>query len=148
MIAKAQSSLEYLLIVALVLGLIIPITYLFFRYGSQSNEQIIDSQINQIGNTVVDTAEIVYYSGEGAKIILELKIPESIDSVDILGDRELVFTRSSEIGENQMVFFSSVDIPIKSDAASLLYLANSGLKRIRIQAVDPGTGLEVRIEKT
>ena len=148
MIAKAQSSLEYLLIVALVLGLIIPITYLFFRYGSQSNEQIIDSQINQIGNTIVDTAEIVYYSGEGAKIILELKIPESIDSVDILGDRELVFTRSSEIGENQMVFFSSVDIPIKSDAASLLYLANSGLKRIRIQAVDPGTGLEVRIEKT
>ena len=148
MIAKAQSALEYLLIVALVLGLIIPITYLFFRYGSQSNEQIIDSQINQIGNTVVDTAEIVYYSGEGAKIILELKIPESIDSVDILGDRELVFTRSSEIGENQMVFFSSVDIPIKSDAASLLYLANSGLKRIRIQAVDPGTGLEVRIEKT
>ena len=105
MIAKAQSALEYLLIIALVLGLIIPITYLFFRYGSQSNEQIVDSQINQIGNTIVDTAEIVYYSGEGAKIIVELKIPENIDSVDILEDRELVFTRSSEIGENQMVFF-------------------------------------------
>ena len=148
MIAKAQSALEYLLIIALVLGLIIPITYLFFRYGSQSNEQIVDSQINQIGNTIVDTAKIVYYSGEGAKIIVELKIPENIDSVDILEDRELVFTRSSEIGENQMVFFSSVGIPIKSDAASLLYLASSGLKKVRIRAVDPGTGLEVRIEKT
>ena len=148
MIAKAQSALEYLLIIALVMGLIIPITYLFFRYGSQFNEQIVDSQINQIGNTIVDTAEIVYYSGEGAKIIVELKIPENIDSVDILEDRELVFTRSSEIGENQMVFFSSVDIPIKSDAASLLYLASSGLKKVRIRVVDPGTGLEVRIEKT
>ena len=145
---KSQSAVEYLIIIGLTLGLILPTTYLFFRYSAQSNEQIIDSQINQIGNSIIDTAEIVYFSGKDSKIILELNIPKNIESVYILGDRELVFTRVSEIGINEVVFFSSVDVPIKSDAASLAYIASPGIKKVRIQAVDDGSGLKALIEKT
>ena len=75
MIKKAQSAVEYLVLIGLTLGIILPTTYLFFRYSSQSNEQIIDSQLNQVGNSIMDTAEIVYYSGKDSKIILELKVP-------------------------------------------------------------------------
>lgn len=145
---KAQSAVEYLMIIGITLGIILPTTYLFFRYSSQSNEQIIDSQINQLGKSIIDTAEIVYFSGKDSKIILELNIPKNLESVDILGGRELVFTKLSEIGENDMVFYSSADIPIESDATTLAYIASPGLKKIRIQAVDDGAGgTKVLIEK-
>ena len=145
---KAQSAVEYLMIIGITLGIILPTTYLFFRYSSQSNEQIIDSQINQLGKNIIDTAQIVYFSGKDSKIVLELNVPKSIENVKILEKRELVFTRLSEIGENEMVFFSSGDIKIKPGTGLLEYIASPGLKKIRIQAVDDGSGLEVLIEKT
>lgn len=145
---KAQSAVEYLMIIGLTLGIILPTTYLFFRYSSQSNEQIIDSQINQVGKSIIDTAEIVYFSGKDSKIIIDFKIPKYMDSVSILGDRELVITRSSEIGINEMVFFSSEDIKIKPGAGLLEYIASPGLKKVKIQAVDDGSGgIEVLIGK-
>jgi len=147
MIAKAQSALEYLMIIALVLGLIIPITYLFFRYSSQSTEQIIDSQINQIGNSIVDTAEIVYFSGENSKIILEINMPERVGDIYILANRELVFEISSEIGETEAVFFSSVGIPM-TEGTDLTEIAGQGRNKIKIESVDDGAGgTEVRIGK-
>lgn len=145
---KSQSAVEYLIIIGLSLGLILPTTYLFFRYSAQSKEQIIDSQINQAGNSIIDTAEIVYFSGKDSKIILELNIPKGIENVNIIGSRELVFTRVSEIGENEMVFFSSGGIKIKPGDGLLEYIASPGLKKVKIQAVDDGSGgTEVLIEK-
>jgi len=156
--AKAQSALEYLMIIALALGIIVPTTYLFFRYSSQSTAEIVDSQINQIGRIILDTAEIVYFSGEGSKIILELNLPKGVDDVYILDNRELVFEMTTEIGETEAVFFSSVDIPIISgDLASdcidngncaLNDIAGFGLKRVRVQSIDDGMGgTVVLIEK-
>ena len=88
---KSQSAIEYLLIVALALGFIVPTAYIFFKYTAKSNDEIIDSQITQIGNSIIDTAETVFFSGESAKIILELKMPKNVVDVYILKNRELVF---------------------------------------------------------
>jgi len=143
---KTQSALEYLLIIALVLGIIVPTTYLLFRYTSESNVQIIDSQINRIGRNIIDTAETVYFSGEGSKIILEINMPEGIDNVSILRKRELVFNITTELGKTETVFFSSTDIPITSDDGTvadcasngncdLSDIAGFGLKKIKIESV-------------
>ena len=148
---KAQSALEYLMIIALTLGIIVPTAYLFFRYSSESNVQIIDAQITQIGRSIIDTAQSVYFSGEGSKIILEINMPKNVDDVYILADRELVFEIISEIsptGESEAVFFSSVNIPLTEGAGDLSSIAGAGLKKIRIQAVDDGSGgFEVLIEE-
>jgi hypothetical protein len=143
---KTQSALEYLLIIALVLGIIVPTTYLLFRYTSESNVQIIDSQINQIGRNIIDTAETVYFSGEGSKIILEINMPEGIDNISILRKRELVFNITTELGAAEVVFFSSIDIDITSDDGTsvdctndvrcdLSDIAGFGLKKIKIESV-------------
>lgn len=153
---KAQSALEYLMIIAITLGLIVPTAYLFFRYSSESNVQIIDSQITQIGRIIIDTAESVYFSGESSKIILEINMPENVDDVYILANRELVFEIISEIsdtGETESVFFSSINIPITSTGldcpirCDLSNIAGSGLKKIRIQAIDDNGVARVFIEK-
>ena len=152
---KAQPALEYLMIIALVLGIIVPTAYLLFRTTSESNAQILYSQINQIGNKIIDTAETVFFSGEGAKIVLDINMPEGITNAEILANRELVFDIVSELGATEAVFFSSTTIPIISDDTAadcinngncgLSDLAGEGLKRINIEAIDVSGTLKVRI---
>ena len=153
---KAQPALEYLMIIALVLGIIVPTTYLLFRNTSESNVQILYSQISQIGNNIVDTAETVFFSGEGSKIVLEVNMPKGVNDVQILANRELVFKIIAELGATEAVFFSSTTIPIISDDPTnpdcvvdgncdLSDLAGEGLKKISIQALDYSGTLKVRI---
>ncbi len=155
---RAQSALEYLMILALAMGIIVPITYMFFQYSSESNVQIIDVQVTQIGRNIIDTAESVYYSGEGSKIVLEINMPENVMAVSIMKNRELVFNIITELGETEIVFFSSVDIPITSDDllaacvddgnCDLSSLAGSGLKKVEIKSeIDEDDSNKVFIRK-
>ena len=146
---KAQTAIEYLMIIALTLGLIVPTAYLFFRFSSESNVQIVDAQITQIGRSIIDTAQSVYFSGEVSKIKLEINMPKNVNDVYILADRELVFEINSEIsatGETEAVFFSSVNIPLTEGSGDLSSVAGSGLIRIRIQAIDDDGVAKVLIE--
>jgi|TARA_B100001964_G_C14070895_1_gene525832 hypothetical protein len=158
MTIKAQSAMEYLMIVALTLGIIVPTTYLFFRYSSESSIEIIDAQINQVGRSIIDTAESVYFSGEGSRIVLELSMPKNVVDINIVANRELVFDITSQIGETEAVFFSSAGISITSDDTSsdcvdngncvLSAIAGPGLEKIKIESVDDGSGgTEVIISK-
>src|SRR3989338_1209842 len=153
---KAQPALEYLMIVALVLGIIVPTTYLLFRTTSESNVKILYSQVSQIGNSIISTAETVFFSGEGAKIVLEVNMPKGVTNVEIWANRELVFEIVSELGTTEFVFFSQTTIPIISNDPTnpdcvvngncdLSDLTGEGLKRISIEAIDDGSGLKVRI---
>ncbi len=152
---KAQPALEYLMVMALVLGIMVPTSYLLFRTASESNVKIIYSQISQIGNSIIDTAEMVFFSGEGAKIVLEINMPKGVNDVRILANRELVFGIVSELGTTETVFFSSPTIPITSDDPTAECLNNGncdlsdlegeGLKRINVQAIDASGTLKVRI---
>ena len=82
------------MIIALVLGIIVPTTYLLFRNTSESNVQILYSQISQIGNNIVDTAETVFFSGEGSKIVLEVNMPKGVKKhqtvIDTPGDSAII----------------------------------------------------------
>ena len=144
---KAQSAVEYLMIIALTLGIIVPTSYLFFHYSSESNIQIVDAQLTEIGRTIIDTAESVYFSGAGSKIVLEINMPKSVYDVEISANRELVFRLFSEIsatGKSEVVFFSSIPIAESGDLTSI---AGSGMKKIRIMAVpDQSGGTEAIIE--
>ena len=138
---KSQSSVEYLIIIAITLGIIVPTTYLFFNYGSESNVKLIDAQMNQIGRSMIDAAETVYYSGEGSKIILQLNMPESIANASIIGNRELVFNLTSILGENQAVFFSAVNITSSSCAGmacSLSKITNPGINKVKFESISGG----------
>lgn len=111
---NAQSAVEYLIILAMALGIILPTTYLFFQYSSKSSIEIMDAQITQVGSMIVDTAQTVFYSGEGSKIVLDVKMPDNIRDINIKAGRELVFSINSEAGNNEMIFFSPQGIPLTS----------------------------------
>ncbi|MBI2101096.1 hypothetical protein HYT53_00625 [Candidatus Woesearchaeota archaeon] len=136
---KAQSSLEYLLIVALTFAIIVPTTYLFYNYSRESSQEITDAQITKLGRSIVDSAESIFYSGQGSKIVLELNIPDSVYSALIIDGRELVFNVTTTFGVSEIVFFSSVNITTPSqncnaNVCRIPELGNSGLKKVRIEA--------------
>jgi uncharacterized protein (UPF0333 family) len=142
---KGQVSVEYLLIIALSFAVLIPATYVFYNYSSDSTQEIVDSQVIQLGNSIVDSAETIYFSGKGSKTILEFNTPENIDTVSIIDGKELIFNITSSFGTTELVFFSDVNIttlpaycvlslvPPKSDCR-LVGLEGEGLSKIKIEA--------------
>ncbi len=137
---RAQSSLEYLLVVALTFAIIVPTSYLFYNYSKESSEEITDAQITKIGRSIIDSAETIFYSGQGSKTVLELNVPDKIESALIIDGRELVFNLTTDFGTSEIVFFSSVNITTLSsnciaNVCTVPELASSGLKKVKIEAI-------------
>jgi hypothetical protein len=138
---KAQSALEYLMIVGITLMIILPTTYLFYSYSRQLTEETVYPQVNDIGLGIIKNAESVYYSGEHSKIVMEVSMPDKIDDFYILYNRELVFDIGTDLGSNEMVFFSQINITSDSciaEKCSLSDVASSGLKKIKIESIEGG----------
>ncbi|HLG24028.1 MAG TPA: hypothetical protein VI564_03825 [Candidatus Nanoarchaeia archaeon] len=137
--AKSQSSLEYLLVVAISLAIFVPTTYLFFNYSKDSSQDLSDAQLTEIGRTIIDTAESIYYTGEGSKTVLELSLPDNVRSAVIIDSKELVFNISSNFGISELVFISKVNITTlpancNGNVCNLPELGSGGVKRIKITA--------------
>lgn len=136
--ARAQSSLEYLLVVALTFAIMVPTTYLFYNYSKESSQQMTDAQITRLGRSIVDSAATMYYSGVGSKTTLELNVPDNIASAVIIDGKELVFNMTTSSGVSEIVFFSSVNITTgagcNSNVCSLPQLALSGAKKVKVEA--------------
>lgn len=140
----SQSSMEYLLIVALIFAIIVPTTYLFYNYSKESNQEISDAQITKLGRSIVDSAESIYYSGQGSKTLLELNIPANVKAAQIIDGRELIFNVSTNFGTSEIVFFSKAQITtINSNCIAnvckIPELASQGLKNVKIEAVNQTT---------
>ncbi|MBS3102913.1 hypothetical protein J4458_05725 [Candidatus Woesearchaeota archaeon] len=145
---KAQAALEYLLIIAMTFAIIIPTVYLFFTYSRESNIKIIDFQISSIGRNIVNTAESIYYSGENSKTVLEFNMPEGVNNVLIISNKEVVFNVTTDFGYMDIVFFSDVNITSNScsgNICSLSPVATQGFQKLRVRSIS--NGKQVLIEK-
>jgi len=138
------------MIVALTFAIIVPTTYLFFNYSKESSQEISDSQITKIGRDIVDTAELIFYSGQGSKTTLQLNIPKNVEKALIIDGKELVFNVTTSFGISEIVFFSSVNMTTTSsncnlNVCTLPELSSPGLKKVKIEAISKDF---VKIETT
>src|SRR3989338_7456843 len=139
--AGGQSSVEYLMIIALTFAILIPSIYLFFNYARQSSSEIIDAQIFSIGHEKINAAESMYFSGDGSKTVLEFSMPEGVNNITILHKRELVFALETETGRSDAVFFSRVNITSNNCLGSTCALNGieaEGFHRLRLESVSSG----------
>lgn len=137
---KGQSSLEYLLIVALTFAIIVPTTFLFYSYSKESGQEIIDAQITKIGRDLVNTAESIFYSGLGSKTVLNVNVPEKITNAVIIDGRELVFNVTADFGVSEIVFFSNVNLTTTAtncvvNVCKIPELSSSGVKNVKVESV-------------
>jgi len=125
-IKNAQVSMEYIMLAGFTFLIILPLIVIGFLYSSESEDQIITSQLNQITKKLVDSAEEVYYYGEPAKTIVDIYMPKNIESAAITGNTILFKVRTIN-GVTDVAYSSPVlingTLPI-----------SQGIKHIKIEA--------------
>lgn len=144
--SKTQASMEYLLVVALTLVIIVPTSYIFYNYSKESSEELTDAQIIKIGRSIVDASESIFFSGQGSKTVLELNIPENVNSVVIIDGIELVFNVTTNTGVSEFAFFSAVNLTSQGSSCNynvcyLPEIASSGLKKIKLETINSNSVL-------
>jgi hypothetical protein len=81
---KAQSAVEFILLITALLFISIPIFYLLTDYGITSSSDISQTQLQQIGKRIVDESREVYYLGRFSKEIITVNMPEAVNSMGTL----------------------------------------------------------------
>ncbi|MBN1157185.1 hypothetical protein JXA85_06180 [Candidatus Woesearchaeota archaeon] len=75
---RAQSAIEFSLLLALLLLIFLPIFYFFISQGMESRMNILESQIEHFGRKLLDESRELYYLGIFNKEILSMNMPENI----------------------------------------------------------------------
>lgn len=135
---KAQSSVEFLLIISLAMFLLIPALALFSDFIQKATGDVVINSVDDIGNTLVSNVQSVYFHGPGAMLVIDINMPENVYNMSIEEDHFLVITTSVQGKQADHLFYS--DAPIQANISYSYY--SPGLKHMKIEAVDGGVLLE------
>jgi len=104
-----QSSLEYLIIVGIALGILVPAVFFFASYTSSRGAAGTAGQIAEIGTSMVTAASEAYALGAGARRQVDVTLPEGVARIWVQGS-ELAFSYESPNGVSDAVFFAAVPL--------------------------------------
>jgi len=125
---KGQISMEYLIIVAFVIFLILGLLGFSYFYSTSVQDTLRINQMSTFANKLLSTAESVFYAGEPSKSTITAYLPKGVTNIQILEQR-LVFTYSTASGESKTSFTSPV--PISGEISF-----SEGVQVIQVVAVD------------
>ena len=80
---SGQASMEYLMIAAFIGILIVPATFIYYHYATESSDQIDKVQLDRIGRNIVSTAERFYYHGYPSTIVIQETMPANVLNMSI-----------------------------------------------------------------
>lgn len=107
---KAQSAVEFLMVVSLALLLIIPAASLLFSNSAEEKQAIEANQLAIIGNELLITAQEMHVMAPGSYMKLEVRVPDSLTSLTLnaagTDKSDLVFTQRTQHGNNDVVIFT------------------------------------------
>lgn len=127
---KAQSSMEFLILMGFLTFTIIGILAIGYFYSGTINDNIRSDQINNFANKIISTSETVFYAGEPSKATISVHLPENVEDIEII-DNNIVITYRLTSGENKASFSSNVPI---AENLSAEISSNSGLKNLVVIA--------------
>jgi|SRR3989339_1455246 len=140
-ITRAQASMEYIMIVAVITIIVIPTIWVFYSYSQSSTQQLSYGQVERIGNDIVNNAEKIYYQGPPSKITLEETMPGKVENITIISDwganphvNEIVFYINMNGKLSESVFSSKVNINGTFTQASF----SEGVKKVVLEAKKAG----------
>ncbi|MEK6841121.1 MAG: hypothetical protein AABX45_00820 [Nanoarchaeota archaeon] len=112
---KAQVATEYLVVIGLALLLVVPLTFLYFKYSTESSYSVTTSKIDAISNEIINAANQVNVYGAETQIKLSVDFPEGIQNITFQ-NREITFIIIAKGGQY-------VEIPKIADVnfSSLVY---------------------------
>lgn len=141
---KAQVSVEYILIIGLILLTLTIAVVIAFYYSSTAQHQIRMNQIDKIGKKIADTSDSIYYLGAPSKATIELNMPEKVKDITIFRTTapSKDFIQFTYYGTNQDTI-AIYYIQGRFNGTTEQYLdtpkfTNMGLKQLQIIAVNEG----------
>lgn len=80
---KGQVAMEFLMITGFFLLIVIPTIFYFYTYTQESTIDVEISKASAIGNSVIETAETVYYYGKDAKLTMNIDLPSGVQNMSV-----------------------------------------------------------------
>ena len=127
---KAQSSMEFLILMGFLTFIIIAILGIGYYYSGTINDRIKSSQIESFANKVTSTSETVFYAGEPSRATISAHLPDGVEEIEVINNA-IVITYYLTSGQNKRSFSSNV--PIAENATSQIS-SISGIKSMTILA--------------
>ena len=87
--AKAQVSIEYMILISFVTFGIISIIVIAFFYSAAVKDEIRNNQVSAFASKIISEAERVFYAGSPSKRTVFIYIPEGVQAIEIK-DKSLI----------------------------------------------------------
>lgn len=141
---RGQVSIEYLVILGLTIGILIPAVFFFYQYSKSDAGASTSAQVNDIGLRMVSTTKSTYALGNGAWQTMEFVMPETVTRVYVTPNKdELVIVYDTVFGPTDAVFYSNVNMTPNPPDGNIS-AAHPGRTRYRFTS----NGREVNITET
>lgn len=142
---KAQVSIEYTLIIGLVILTLTISVAVALYYSASAKGQIRMNQLDKIGKKIVDTSDSIYYLGPPSKATIELTMPDRVASIIIVRNLDPTseardYIRFDYYGSSQDTvaiyyirgrFNGTTEQPLNDSR-----FKTEGLKKLKIEAVN------------
>jgi len=118
---KAQVSVEYMMIIAISLMILLPGIYFFRNYVFESNDNILKGRVTSISSQLLTRAQKMYYYGPPSKTTIQVDMPPQVNAMYILyiddidpnlREYNLVFELLTTKGEEELFFESVVPMTL------------------------------------
>lgn len=127
---KAQISVEFLVVIGLVLMMLAPLWFSLYRGIADEQESLRISSAKTALSRIARAAELVYIQGEPAETTISVSFPSGIANTSI-GNNETLIRLSYK-----STFIDVVE-PTKTNIMGVLP-NSSGIHKIRIRAMEGG----------
>jgi len=101
---RGQAAVETVLVIVLATAMLIPASYLFYIFLSDTSTEIAQKNIGRIGRSFIEHVNLVYHYGENAKVVVSYSFPPGIDNMSIEG-KQMMFEYASN-GEMMTELFN------------------------------------------
>ncbi len=81
---KAQSSLEFLMILGVALTIILILAGIFVSYSNGAKKNLDQQQLRNIGDEIISNSERVYFLGTGNRVTQKSNFPDGIVNFTIV----------------------------------------------------------------
>jgi len=116
---KAQFAVEYILVLAMMLMVTVPLAYYHFAHTRETYDDTMQAKTDELAKDIVDTAQNIYYSPGIAKRTIDLRMPLIITNISLERRRVLIFTLSTDAGIVHKRFESNVPLAIQITPADI-----------------------------
>jgi hypothetical protein len=128
-LGRGQASLEFIIIVGMVMFFVVTGSIVLYNYSSRANDEVARANIHKIGLDLADSIEKVYYIGENSWETIRINNPSNVKNISIIDNSELVISYDGRGGMSEAVFFIDVNV---TGPASGVVTNHSGLALIRV----------------